>query len=198
MNNKKKMSQPANRRHVVEVAAQLFLIGGYTYTSMDEVMRESKVSKSNIYYHFKSKDDLLFAVVEYWVKQYESTLFYFLSQNEQTVEERIFAFLDSLCKGISERNYQGGCPFITLYIQCPEHAEQVKSRISRFFIELQPLIAKLFEQGIQKNEFRTTIQPEQAASLFITSMEGALMLAETRHDVSVIMETAHNFFNMLR
>ncbi len=33
-------------------------------TSIDLIVRESGVSKSNIYYHFKSKEDIILAVVD--------------------------------------------------------------------------------------------------------------------------------------
>jgi AcrR family transcriptional regulator len=52
-------SSAPNREHVVSVAARLFLLRGVTNTSMEDGVRESGVSKSNIYYHFKSKSDLL-------------------------------------------------------------------------------------------------------------------------------------------
>ena len=48
-------ANPVNRTKAVEVAAQLFLRQGYAYVSMDEVVRVSGVSKSNIYYHFKNR-----------------------------------------------------------------------------------------------------------------------------------------------
>lgn len=198
MEKKKNLSQASNRKHVIEIAAQMFLTGGYAFTSMDDVMRVSKVSKSNIYYHFKSKDELLLAVVEYWIDVYEAALYATLSQNERGVEERILEFVDMLASGIEERDCHGGCPFLSLYVQSPANAQAVKARITGFFIELQPLLTKLFHQGIKKAEFRAVVQPEQAASLFIAALEGALVLAETMQNVSMIRETAQNFCRMLR
>lgn len=187
-----------NRKQVTEVAAKLFLIRGYAFTSMDDVMRESQVSKSNIYYHFKSKEELLLAVVEYWIDRYEASFFALLSQNDRSVEERVFAFLDELTTDIAGRDCQGGCPFISLYIQSPDQAVQVKRKITVFFAELQPMLAKLFLQGAKRNEFREGVRPEQAAALFIAVLEGALVLAETTNNLSVVEETAHHFFSMLR
>ncbi|MGQ0513695.1 TetR/AcrR family transcriptional regulator, partial [Bacillus sp. D-CC] len=48
-----------NQKRVIEVAATLFLEKGFAYTSMDELVRVSKVSKSNVYYHFSNKEVLL-------------------------------------------------------------------------------------------------------------------------------------------
>jgi len=190
--------QPSNRKHVVEVAAQLFLRGGYAHTSMDDVMRESRVSKSNIYYHFKSKEELLLAVVEYWAHTYESALTALLEQPHRTVEERTLVFLAALADGFAVRNCQGGCPFVSLYVQSPEQASQVKARISRFFAELKPNLEKLFRQGIDAGEFRPDLEAAAVSMLFLTALEGALVLAETISDLSIIQQTGRSFFKMLR
>ena len=193
----RKRNQPSNRDQVIQTAAQMFLMGGYAYTSMDDVMRKSRVSKSNIYYHFKSKEELLLAVVEFWADRYEAQLFASLGQNDLTVEKRILAFMELLAAGFTERNHQGGCPFVSLYLQCSEQAEAVRERIFRFFAELHPLLTKLFEQGVKKQEFREGIGADEAASLFIAALEGSLVLAETTRDAGVIKRTAVHFCRML-
>jgi TetR/AcrR family transcriptional repressor of nem operon len=195
---KSKSSNPVNRTKAVEVAAQLFLRQGYSYVSMDEVVRVSGVSKSNIYYHFKNKEELLQAVVQYWIAQYESELYLLLSQRERGVEERIYSFMAMLSAGIEGRNYEGSCPFVTLYMQTPDSAPQVKESISRFFRELRPMVEKLFQQGLDRGEFRKEIEPEPAALLFIAALEGSLILAGTARDVGIIEQSARTFCQMLR
>ncbi len=198
MNKNKPASLPSNRQHVIETAAGLFLMRGYSYTSMDDVMRESQVSKSNIYYHFKSKEELLLAVVNYWAESYERSLFALLSRSELPVEERIMAFLGGLTEEMAKRNGHGGCPFVTLYLQCPENAVPVRERIALFFTELQPLLVKLFRQGAAKGEFRERLDAEQTAVLFIACLEGSLVLAETTKDLSIMEKTVRSFCQMLR
>ncbi len=193
-----KSSSPLNRTKAVEVAAELFLRQGYSYVSMDEVVRTSGVSKSNIYYHFKNKEELLQAVVQYWITQYESQLYLLLSQHEKGVEERIYSFISMLSAGIEARNYEGSCPFITLYMQTPASAPGVKDSISRFFREMQPMVEKLLQQGLDRGEFRKEIEPQSASALFIAALEGSLVLAETARDTSVIEHSVRTFCQMLR
>lgn len=71
-----------NQKRVIEVAATLFLEKGFAYTSMDELVRVSKVSKSNVYYHFSNKEVLLEGVVDYWIEMYQSAIDDVLSQNQ--------------------------------------------------------------------------------------------------------------------
>ncbi|MEC0127324.1 TetR/AcrR family transcriptional regulator [Paenibacillus pabuli] len=195
---KSKSSNPVNRTKAVEVAAQLFLRQGYSYVSMDEVVRASGVSKSNIYYHFKNKEELLQAVVQYWIAQYESGLYLLLSQRDREVTERIYSFIASLSAGMEGRDYKGSCPFITLYMQTPASAPEVKESIARFFRDLQPMMEKLLQQGLDRGEFRKGLEPGPAASLFIAALEGSLVLAETARDIGIIEQSARTFCQMLR
>lgn len=121
-----------NQKRVIEVAATLFLEKGFAYTSMDELVRVSKVSKSNVYYHFSNKEVLLEAVVDYWIEMYQSAIDDVLSQNQFLVEDRIQLFLKQLSQGVQSREYKGSCPFITLYIQSPKQATQIKEKIGLF------------------------------------------------------------------
>jgi len=187
-----------NQKRVIEVAATLFLEKGFAYTSMDELVRVSKVSKSNVYYHFSNKEELLDGVVSYWIEMYQSAIDGLLSQNQLLVEDRIHLFLKQLSQGVQTREYKGGCPFITLYIQSPTNASKVKEKIGLFFVGLQTKVSLLLKQGVENGEFKKTINIDEVASLFITNLEGALFISETLKDATVIMKTADHLFNLLR
>lgn len=121
-----------NQKRVLEVAATLFLEKGFAYTSMDELVRVSKVSKSNVYYHFSNKEELLEGVVDYWIDMYQAAMDDVLSQTQFSVEDQIQLFLKQLSQGVQSRDYKGSCPFITLYIQSPVKATQIKEKIGLF------------------------------------------------------------------
>jgi len=187
-----------NQKRVIEVAAALFLEKGFAYTSMDELVRVSKVSKSNVYYHFSNKEELLEGVVDYWIEMYQSAIDGLLSQNQLLVEDRVQLFLKQLSQGVQTREYKGSCPFITLYIQSPTNATKVKEKIGLFFVGLQTKVSLLLKQGVENGEFRKTINIDEVASLFITNLEGALFISETLKDATAIMKTADHLFNLLR
>lgn len=186
-----------NKEHVVEVAAQLFLEKGFVYTSMDEIVRVSTVSKSNVYYHFSNKEELLAAVIDFWIATYRKNLETVLSQSNLSVEEKILLFLENLSIGIEKRDFQGGCPFITLAIQAPNDAPFIKEKIGHFFMDLTLICEQLIREGIETREFRQNLDSKEIAHLFITNLEGALFLAEIKKDSYVVTETAKQLFKLL-
>jgi AcrR family transcriptional regulator len=52
------------RGEILEVAAELFTDRGYDATSLREIAERLDISKAALYYHFRSKDEILRALVE--------------------------------------------------------------------------------------------------------------------------------------
>ena len=57
-------SAEPTRQRILEAAYDLFRRKGYTRVSMDEIAAATTVTKRTLYYHFRSKDELLAAVLE--------------------------------------------------------------------------------------------------------------------------------------
>lgn len=52
------------RADIVAAAKEVFFAEGYAHASMDQITARSGVSKATVYAHYRSKDELLLAVVE--------------------------------------------------------------------------------------------------------------------------------------
>ena len=57
------MVQPATRDRIADAADQLFYERGFEATSFAEIAASLGISRGNFYYHFKTKDDILEAVI---------------------------------------------------------------------------------------------------------------------------------------
>jgi TetR/AcrR family transcriptional repressor of nem operon len=57
------VSDNTTRDHIVEAADRLFYQQGYEHTSFADIAGAVKISRGNFYYHFKSKDEILDAVI---------------------------------------------------------------------------------------------------------------------------------------
>lgn len=57
------MSDKTTRDHIVEAADQLFYRQGFEHTSFSDIADAVQISRGNFYYHFKSKDEILDAVI---------------------------------------------------------------------------------------------------------------------------------------
>ncbi|MBI5040725.1 MAG: TetR/AcrR family transcriptional regulator [Gammaproteobacteria bacterium] len=53
------------RQHIVETANRLFYRRGYNQTSFTDIADAAEIPRGNFYYYFKTKDEILDAVVDY-------------------------------------------------------------------------------------------------------------------------------------
>ena len=83
----KKESISIEKQKILEFALNKFLADGFYKTSMDDIAREIRISKKTIYKNFRSKDELVFLMVEKFTNEISSA-----------IDEIINAETDSLTK----------------------------------------------------------------------------------------------------
>ena len=57
------------RAQIMQAADSLFAKQGYRGTSLDDILDAARVSRSNLYYHFRNKRALLREVLGLWVEE---------------------------------------------------------------------------------------------------------------------------------
>lgn len=178
----KQRKRKSNRDIVLQVAAHLFLTKGYQLTSMDDIVDHCKVSKTNIYYHFKSKEDLLLQIMSQFIIHYQERIDTVLGRSDLSVTEK----LESLLKAITEDNagtdYLGGCPFITFFTQVSNDLIKVQEMVKDFFEHQTNLLEKLLSEAIRNKELPEQTPIKQTAALIISSIEGGLFLTKATNN----------------
>lgn len=106
------MRASETRRQIVDVADRLFYERGFEATSFADIAKDVGLSRGNFYYHFKTKDEILDAVI---VRRVESTraMLKAWEQDVASPSERILSFVHILIANRSKiMTY--GCPVGTL------------------------------------------------------------------------------------
>ena len=192
----KKQKKLTNRDLVIQVATDLFLSKGYLATSMDEIVAVSKVSKTNIYYYFKSKEDLLASILEQLIHTYNEMIQETVSRAELSVQERFTALLQVLT-GLKWTSL-GGCPFLTLYTQMPQDADLLKEKVSVFFRDQMDTVEALLVEGVHNKEFSSTLPTKATAQLIVSTIEGGLFLQHASHNPAMLGQTLSTLALLLK
>ena len=100
------------RDHIVASAAQLFYRQGYEHTSFADIAGAVQISRGNFYYHFKTKDKILNAVIAARMSDTKQMLDQWQAESENP-EGRIRSFIHILIANRAKiRRF--GCPVGTL------------------------------------------------------------------------------------
>jgi AcrR family transcriptional regulator len=97
--------EPGTRSRIQEVALELFTEYGYEATSLREIAERLGVTKAALYYHFKTKDDILWSLVEDAGVRVEA-LIAWAREQPRTVETRR-EFLRRYSNLLAEQGHQG-------------------------------------------------------------------------------------------
>jgi len=122
------MSDQTTRDQIVEAADELFYRRGYEHTSFVDIADVVKISRGNFYYHFKSKDEILDAVIRLRLANTKRMLVQWESDGKQPAD-RIRSFIHILIAN-QAKIMRYGCPVGTLCAELAKlnHGSQAEAK----------------------------------------------------------------------
>ncbi len=162
------------RQRVVDAANQLFYRKGYNRTSFSDVVAEADVPRGNIYYYFRTKDEILKAVILHRI-EITSTMLAEWDKNISDPLDRLQRFVRILCDS-TPALLRSGCPMGSLTVE-----------LAKDQLELKEEARKLFDrfQGWLVNQFIALGYPEEARELSLQLLargQGIIVIAQVYQD----------------
>lgn len=151
------------KKEIIDTARRLFQSLTYEAATMQNVMDEIGIAKGTIYHYFKSKEELLEAVVEDVIDQSLARMEEIVSQSDGNALEKIEQLV--LAGDISENNQD-----LLDHLHQPGNIN-LHTRLLAVAINKQaPLYAKLIEQGNHEGLFSVST-PLESAEFILTSVQ---------------------------
>jgi len=136
------MSEQTTRDQIVAAADQLFYREGYEHTSFARIAAAVQISRGNFYYHFKSKDEILDAVIEARLASTRTMLERWEIEGEGP-EDRIRSFIHILVANRADiKRY--GCPVGTLWTELAKLGHGSRSQANELFTLFRTWLRRQF------------------------------------------------------
>ncbi len=158
-----RVAKPAEDRknEILAVAEQLFVEKGFDNTSTNDIIQKIGIARGTLYYHFKSKEEILDAIVEKIRREK-------IAQAAAIVADREIPLLGRLTGSILALNIEGGVAVEVLeQIHKPQNALLHQKMQERIINGVVPVIAKLIEEGNASGVFDTAY-PSDAVEMILT------------------------------
>lgn len=184
-------SAERTRQRVLDAAYVLFRRRGFTRVSMDEIAAGAAVTKKTLYYHFKSKDSLLAAVLE---AQHHLALASFRTFGDRlsgSPEDIVDGFFKQLAVW-SDKPHWAGSGFTRLVIELADlrgHPARLIARRHKAMLEAH-LAELLANAGVESPR-------ERAREIWLLS-EGAMSLILVHGDRTYAVAAAAAAKRLLR
>lgn len=139
------------RADIVACARTLFYEHGYDGTSFSQIVDATGLFRGNIYHYFKTKDDILGAVVERYLEDYRALLSRWEREHDEP-RARLRAFVDMIV-GRKAELVDYGCPIGSLNTELGKERRQLQ-RVARGLFDLFRgwLAARFEELGRSKQD----------------------------------------------
>src|SRR5467141_1100832 len=120
------------RTRLIETAMKLAYRNGFRETSLADIAEAAHIPVGNVYYYFKTKEELGEAVVERRLAQFRD----FRAEMDRlsSPKDRLFAFVDSIHRN-REQLARGGCPLGALCSELHKEGGALAKKSAALFTE---------------------------------------------------------------
>jgi AcrR family transcriptional regulator len=146
------------------------------------------LSKSGLYAHFGSKEELQLATVDEAARIFQTEVLQPALAAEKGVA-RLFAVTDAYLDHLQRRTYPGGCFFSAVSLEMGTRPGRVRDRIAMFQNNFRDLVKHFAEQAMERGELDADEDPEQLAF----EINGIILAADTAfvlHDDPGVLDVA--------
>lgn len=158
------VKKPEERRHeIISAARELFQEQQYEKTTMKDVMDKLGIAKGTIYHYFKSKEELLEAVVEQTGDDYVAAMQTLLDGTEGNALER-FQIL------IASGNIAEDEEHLLDQLHRPGNVGMHTRQLAITISKLAPLYASVIQQGCEEGIFQTEY-PLECAEFLLSGIQ---------------------------
>jgi TetR/AcrR family transcriptional regulator, transcriptional repressor for nem operon len=188
-----------SKEKILESARDLFHLNGYNNTSVDDLLKNIGVTKSNFYYHFKSKEELGLIILEKRIEDYEiKFLSKTLGNKSVSPEKRLKKYYKEVTTYHKNLDCRRGCPFGNLALEMSDSNENFRLRLSKFFEYWQKIIEGCIKEGIKKKEFRDDLSYKSISQLILSHLEGAILIAKTQRSLLPLSRGSKTILKLLK
>jgi AcrR family transcriptional regulator len=158
------VKQPTIRKsEIIDAAHRLFLTQDYENTTMQDIMNACGIAKGTIYHYFKSKEELLEAVITRMVDAR-------ITEMENHLQTAQGNALEKMQQLIHMSHMASAHPEWLEHLHRPANAVIHMRMFSKTLIKLAALFEKLIQQGCHEGLFQTE-HPKECAEFILSAIQ---------------------------
>lgn len=151
------------RNEILDTAEMLFFTKGYARTTVNDMLQEIGIAKGTFYYYFKSKEEVMDAVVMRYIDAGVDAAKRIAADPKLSVHEKLLQMImaqkpDTESKGQMIEHFHQA-----------ENAQLHQKSLTATILKLTPVLTEVIEQGIKEGLFHCPYPKETMEFLLVAS-----------------------------
>lgn len=184
------------KQYIIEKAAPIFNMHGYEGTSMSQLTEAIGMTKGAIYGNFKDKDEIAREAFEYNMSMIRNQITAVVSTRKNACD-KLIAFATFYIDNFHSIAQKGGCPVLNAAVDTDNSDLPIRSNVLRAIEGWLDSIVRITNSGIEKGEIREDVDSGEFASLFVSSIEGGIMLSKVTGDPAPLARAVNHIIEMV-
>jgi len=180
----------ATKTKLMDIAERLILNRGFSAMSLDEVIKEAGITKGGFFYHFDSKNDLVYALMQ----RYRETEAFIFSDLFKRAEEltsdplqQMLVFVKLFAEMMADMKVlHPGCVVASITYESQQVNEQVRNITTEIVLDWRKLFREHLKKINQVYSPNADVSSDDLADMLSTIMEGGIIISRALNDPSVL------------
>lgn len=170
---------------------------GFQAVSIDEILKDTGVTKGALYHHFPNKNALGYAVIDEVIGP---SLENFWVRPVVEAREPISALQEVIRhagESMTMDELRLGCPLNNLSQEMSATDEGFRTRLQAIYDRWRDSLIAALNRAIDNGQMNNQIDPGSAAAFIIASLEGCIGMAKNAQDMQLLMQCGAGIIHYL-
>ncbi|MEK6644275.1 MAG: TetR family transcriptional regulator C-terminal domain-containing protein [Planctomycetota bacterium] len=169
------------RDRIVNAARELFYDHGYSEASLADILKKAEANSGSLYHFFKSKEELLLAVLELYKAMMQPVLLEPLWKDISDPIDRVWALLGGYRQFLIMTDYTYGCPIGNLALELGNRLPAARQKLHENFENWRLAVKQCLDDA--RDRLPSDVDRDKLATFVLTTMEGGVMQARTAKSI---------------
>ena len=185
------------REKIVEAAFNEIHRVGFQAASIQNILKETELTKGALYHHFPNKLALGYAVVDEVIRPLvEHHWMTPLQNNDNPIDALITAIMVG-GEEMTMDDIMSGCPLNNLSQEMSAIDEGFRERTEGIYLDWRKTVSAALERGKQNSFVKQNVNTEEFAIVLVAALEGCLSLAKSSQSMQILLSCGGGVISLL-
>jgi TetR/AcrR family transcriptional repressor of nem operon len=191
------MTKPSNREKILAEGLKVVHQRGFANASVRDIVQAAGVPQGSFTNHFVSKEAFGLEILDIYFANGCEMIRETLLNDALPPLQRLRGYIDANMNRLNQDGMRNGCLFGNFTAEASDHSEIIRNRLVEIFAEVQRAVAYCLRAAVAAGEVPQGIDCDEVAGFFVSSLQGANLLAKAVRDPAPVERFKHILFSMI-